>query len=420
MRAYVYKPRRLRGGKRIVGKFWRLRFKADGEKRYREKSLGTTDKVVAEERRRKFVEEKGREAEGIIAPRPLREGARRKLMDHLADLTAELGMLGRDSMYVYTLGKRCEKLIAECGWELPKDVSAESFMAWRRRQKLKGKTLNDYLSDVCVLLNWMKQQGRIGCNPLLGAVEKIRTAGDESDRRALTDDEVSGLLNVAGPRKAVYLMAVRTGLRRAELKALRWSDVHLEGDKPFLSVRASTTKNGKPATMWLGADLVAELLPVGPASGAVFADGVPSMEQFRADLASAGITEADGRKVVFHSLRHTLATQLARSSVPPRVSMEVMRHSDLRLTMKAYTDSSMLPTCEVLGQLPVYAIAASDTQKDAQKSFPERSGASKCARSGEAGSDPKSQEKARKTADLARCVPVCPEGGESWGTRIRT
>jgi hypothetical protein len=50
-----------------------------------------------------------------------------------------------------------------------------------------------------------------------------------------------------------------------------------------------------------------------------------------------------GRHLDFHALRHTFATMLARAGVSPRVAMELMRHSDMRLTAKTYTDAMSLP-----------------------------------------------------------------------------
>jgi len=64
-------------------------------------------------------------------------------------------------------------------------------------------------------------------------------------RRALSFEEMQSLLDVCGPRKAVYLAAVFTGLRRAELGALQWGDVHLDAPAPYLCVRAATAKNRK-------------------------------------------------------------------------------------------------------------------------------------------------------------------------------
>ena len=71
--------------------------------------------------------------------------------------------------------------------------------------------------------------------------------------------------------------------------------------------------------------------------------------------------------VVFHSLRKTLATQLAKSNVAPRVAMEVMRHSDLRLTMNVYTDSGQLPTSDVVDVLPVLEAPAVVGGRDGDK-----------------------------------------------------
>jgi len=58
-------------------------------------------------------------------------------------------------------------------------------------------------------------------------------------------------------------------------------------------------------------------------------------------LKAAGIdfVNATGHRADFHSLRHTLATNLARAGTAPRVAMEIMRHSDMRLTAKTYTDA---------------------------------------------------------------------------------
>ena len=59
----------------------------------------------------------------------------------------------------------------------------------------------------------------------------------------------------------------------------------------------------------------------------------------RRDLQAAGIPYRDeeGRVLDFHSLRHTFGTNLARAGVAPKVAQELMRHSDINLTMMTYT-----------------------------------------------------------------------------------
>lgn len=74
------------------------------------------------------------------------------------------------------------------------------------------------------------------------------------------------------------------------------------------------------------------------------------------DLNRAGIPFLDdlGRRVDFHSLRKTFGTALVLSGADPRVVMELMRHSDLKLTMKTYTDARQLigPSIAVVEKLP--------------------------------------------------------------------
>jgi len=38
--------------------------------------------------------------------------------------------------------------------------------------------------------------------------------------------------------------------------------------------------------------------------------------------------------------------------IPPRVAMELMRHSDIRLTMGDYTDETILPLAREVGRVP--------------------------------------------------------------------
>jgi integrase len=64
--------------------------------------------------------------------------------------------------------------------------------------------------------------------------------------------------------------------------------------------------------------------------------------------------DQQGRRVDFHSLRLTFGTNLVLSGAHPRVVQELMRHSDIRLTMKLYTDVSKLPMREAVAALPSF------------------------------------------------------------------
>jgi integrase len=186
---------------------------------------------------------------------------------------------------------------------------------------------------------WPRKRGWKGP---LRHVEKVQTNGKQArPRRAFTRDEIPRLLAAAGPRNVIYLTAVHTDLRRKELKLMETDDLHLDAEQPFVNVRPATTKNHKQAVIALHPDVVAELRKLPLLPGKVFANGLPKMETFRRDLRRAGIEfiDAKGRRADFHSLRHTLGINLALAGTAPRVAMEAMRHSDIRLTSKTYTDT---------------------------------------------------------------------------------
>jgi integrase len=97
--------------------------------------------------------------------------------------------------------------------------------------------------------------------------------------------------------------------------------------------------------------------PVGakPSDPVLTGKMLPSIWKVKRDLEKAGIPyEENGRRADFHSLRHTLATNLARQNVAPRIAMQILRHSDIRLTMNTYTDETLLPTADAIGKMPSF------------------------------------------------------------------
>ena len=286
---------------------------------------------------------------------------------------ADLQAIGRDYQYIFDLKNRVRRLIKECHWTLLKEVSSDSFLAWRARQTLAPKTLNEYSASARSLFNWMTKHGRIDRNPL-AQVQKVQSNGKQlRPRRAFTREEFQRLLSEAGPRRALYLTAVFTGLRRGELAALEWDDVDLDAERPFLKARASTTKNRKEAVIGLHKDVVAELRLMQPRRAApnrrVFESLMPRIKRFKADLKRANVDyiNARGQRADFHSLRYTLATNLALVGTPPRIAMEIMRHSDMRLTAKTYTDAGLLAVWDKVANLPSFT-DPKDSQIDSQNS----------------------------------------------------
>ncbi len=322
-------------------------------------NLGVTDKQVAEQRAASLTRDNEREAVGLIPPKPMRLAASRNLAEHLEDYVKDLTALGRSEKHIRLVESRFRRLLDECAWLHPGDMSADSFQIWRAKEKAAPKTVNEYLNAARAFCNWMVAQGRMALNPLARIIQ-TETRGKQAERRALTVEEVSSLLAKSEDRKIFYLAAVQTGLRRGELEGLKWGDITFDGAVPCIRVRASTTKNRKAAMIPLHPELAAALLAFRPATvdagELVFPGGLPRMRAMRKDFNAAGIVARDtqGRVMDFHCLRKTFDTRLQVNGVGLTTAMNLMRHSDPRLTAQTYTDASHLPQAEAINALPWY------------------------------------------------------------------
>jgi integrase len=312
----IFRPKRVKNGKPHIARSYRGRYRLDGDDKLTDIPLHTTDKRVARERLEQIVREKQLEAVGILPAHRIRAALQEPLEKHLSDYVADLNAIGRNGKYLHDLKQRVIRLMRECRWAQIKDVTSNSFLSWRTKQNLAPKTSNEYLTSLRSLLNWMETHGRIERNPLRN-IQKAQSNGKRVySRRALTRQEIQRLLAVAGPRKAVYLTAVFTGLRRGELAALEWGDVCLDSSNPFLNVRASTTKNHRQAVIPMHQDVLKELQQLHAQHFSVrdrVFKTIPRMSVFKADLLAAKIDLVDARdqRADFHALRHTLATNLA-------------------------------------------------------------------------------------------------------------
>ena len=322
-------------------------------------SLGTDDRHVAEKKLLDLYREDEYEMHGLIPPRLIRESSERLLSEHLADYLADLRTLGRVGKYVADQGSRCEKVFAACRWCAFRDVTSDGFQMWRSRQRNKAaSTLNGYQGALFAFFGWLVEQGRAAGNPL-ERVKKVDTRGKEAfERRALQLEELRRLIGVgAGHRGLVYFFAAYTGLRRREVKALRWANLSLDTSPAFVRLKAGNVKNRKKGALPVHPALVAALreFQAGQSdiSGKVFST-MPTAATFNRDLVRAGIPKVDGegRKLDFHCLRVTFASLLNLQGVTPRSAMELMRHSDMRLTHEVYTDVTVLPLASEVEKLP--------------------------------------------------------------------
>jgi integrase len=282
-----------------------------------------------------------------------------------------------------------------------------------------ARTRNLYLSSIRAFARWCHDSGRLEGDPLApapaaqrrkrkGRAHHLASSGDiRRKRRALTEDELLRLLRAArerplreamtvrtGSRRGevvgrvreevkerlerlgwerslIYKTLVLTGLRRGELAALRAHDLSLDIAQPVLKLPGEATKNGEEARILLRRDLADELIEWLEATcrkghDRVFQVPVELVKILKRDLTAAAIPFRDerGRTLDVHSLRYTTATFLSRAKVPPRVAQKILRHSDINLTMRVYTDVHPHDEAEAVEAMPALQRADSAAWKD--------------------------------------------------------
>jgi len=158
--------------------------------------------------------------------------------------------------------------------------------------------------------------------------------------------------------------------------SLTIGQVHINAvPAPFIELLAKDTKSCSAATIPLRPDVIDELQACMDARGddlppdAKLFPRPPRIRVFDADCQAAGIakTDARGRQVDIHALRHTFGTHLSASGVRPRTAMAAMRHSRIELTMNYYTDPVLLDVAGAMNSLPDFSAGQCDTKDRAAR-----------------------------------------------------
>src|SRR5262249_19556655 len=154
----------------------------------------------------------------------------------------------------------------------------EHWLNRRRQEKASARTRNIDLTHLIAFGNWCIANSRLPSNPFHG-IPKANEAETRRRRRAMTEDELACLLDVArrrpllealtvrrGKRKGetyakvrpevrerleglgreralIYKTLVLTGLRKGELASLTAAQLRLDGSLPHIELDAADEKN---------------------------------------------------------------------------------------------------------------------------------------------------------------------------------
>jgi integrase len=168
----------------------------------------------------------------------------------------------------------------------------------------------------------------------------------------LSGDECEALLAAAeGLSYEMILTTLRTGMRQGEIKGLQWPSIDWQNRN--LVVQHShcdlrkvldTPKSGRARHIPLDIDVLALLYQRRHTTGYVFQNTGKPFSNKTINLALAEVCRKAGlRRITWHKLRHTFATNVAMRGIPLQIVQHLLGHSTVKTTERyAHVAPSML------------------------------------------------------------------------------
>ena len=297
---------------------------------------------------------------------------------HLADFEASMVAAGRGQGHISKTVGFVRKIAEYAGFVNLSDITADGVNRYASdltAARKSARTVQACLTAIKSFTRWLTKHGKLPRDPLASVKKPSPAADRRHERRMLLHEEWDWLratteqaperYGMTGrERMLLYGLAIQTGLRSGECQSLTRGRLYLDATQPYVTVKASSTKNKKDAKQYIQPSLAAELrqhIATKAPTAPVFAmpDETRVADMFRADLADArrawlratddpaerlrreqsdflAAVNHEGEHAVFHSLRHTTGAWMAMAGVHLKTIQTVMRHSVITLTMDTY------------------------------------------------------------------------------------
>ena len=230
--------------------------------------------------------------------------------------------------------------------------------AWLLSLPLKNGTKSKIRNIMCSLYSHACRWELTDRNPILHVRQKTQQAKQPA---VLTNAEITALLNELGePARTAVFVALATGLRVSELLALQWQDIDFVSntltpvrgivDNHIGDLKTAASAAAVPASKevtdalarWHERTLYTEptdwVFPSPKMGGKqpYWQDSLMRKVVWPA-AKRAGIT----KRIGWHTFRRSLATLLIDVGAPVKLTQEIMRHANSRVTLELYQQVSM-------------------------------------------------------------------------------
>lgn len=221
-----------------------------------------------------------------------------------------------------------------------KRIDGGSAVTESTRKGARARTVNLEVDGIKAMLNLAIEWGYLRENPLKRV--KSLKEDDRKPFRYLTVDECTRLLEAAsGDIYPIFYLFLNTGMRKAELINLQWSDVDL--DRKRILIRRKefwVPKTGeREIPMTIGVAKLLKKLKIvndrGLKSEFVFShtDGGRLKTKLRRRLIETAVKADIPDLTKIHSLRHTFASHLVMKGVDLPTVKKLLGHADIQTTM---------------------------------------------------------------------------------------
>ena len=247
----------------------------DHRGRRHSKSSKTTDKAAAERIAAKLEADAALRRDGVIdaAMEQITQQSQRTIESHLGDYEAKITAAGRTEGHVNRAIRMIRTIAERAGFDTIGDITADgvNVYAGDLLERRSARTVHAHLTAVKGFTRWLSVHGKLPADPLASVRKPNPKSDPRLERRMLLHDEWHWLRSVAlaeGParhrmaaeeRILLYAVAIQTGLRVSELRSLTRGRLFLDGDQPYITCKARSTKDSKPARQYVQPELAAEL-----------------------------------------------------------------------------------------------------------------------------------------------------------------
>lgn len=229
------------------------------------------------------------------------------------------------------------------------ELTAEMVTEFRTRMVesgAKSKTVSNRLAVLRKMLNYAEKQGHI----LKALHIEAKKVDDAEEIQFLTRAQCQKILMAAKGDTlwhAMITLAIHTGMRNGELRALEWANVKITSDpeRCFVLVCAGDyygkkqtpkTRAGK-RLVHLNAPAIAALQSLPKIGPYVFARPLTA-EKYRYHVTRDELIKITDRAglpwVTWHVFRHTFASHLVMAGVPLTTVKELMGHTTIQMTLR--------------------------------------------------------------------------------------